>query len=227
MAALAVEWLGLVPYTEALEIQARAARDRREGRTPDRLLLLEHPAVVTLGRSSHAEHLLLSREEFAARGIELHEVGRGGDVTFHAPGQLVGYPIVELAARGPDETPDVHRYLRDLEAVLCEALFDLGLPATTRPGITGVFVAPVAREAPGPPRKLASIGVGVRHWVTLHGFALNVDLDLAGFDVIVPCGLHEVEMTSVARELAGAAPPDLALRAREAVARAFARRFGD
>lgn len=226
MAALAVEWLGLVPYAEALEIQTRAARDRRRGRTPDRLLLLEHPPVVTLGRSSHAEHLRLSREEFAAAGIELHEVGRGGDVTFHAPGQLVGYPILALAARAGD-TPDVHRYLRDLEAALCEALADLGVAATSRPGTTGVFAAPGAGEAASPPRKLASIGVGVRHWVTLHGFALNVDLDLAGFDAIVPCGLHGVEMTSIARELAPAAPSDLFARAREAVARAFARRFGD
>lgn len=220
---LAIEHLGRVPYEEALARQARTLTARRAGSIGDTLLLLEHPPVVTLGRSSHADHLLRSREELAAEGVEVHEVARGGDVTFHAPGQLVGYPILDLAARGER---DVHRYLRDLESVLCNALAQLGVGTQRLPGYTGVFAAPRAGEPPTPRRKLASIGIGVRGWVTYHGFALNVDLDLAGFRSIVPCGLHDVEMTSVARELGGATTSDLERRARDAVVHAFRSRWG-
>jgi len=216
---LASEWLGRVPYGEALALQEACVRQRRAGAAPDRLLLLEHPPVVTLGRSARPEHLLEDEAALAARGVELHRVARGGDVTWHGPGQLVGYPILDLAARGE---PDVGRYLRRLEAVLVEALAALGVAAQTRPGWTGVFAA---GGAPGPARKLASIGVGLRGWITCHGFALNVDPDLAGFASIVPCGLHGVAMTSVAAELGAAAPPGLGARARGAVARAFGRRF--
>ncbi|MDH3211039.1 MAG: lipoyl(octanoyl) transferase LipB [Myxococcales bacterium] len=218
---LAVDWLGRVPYAEALELQRKAVEARRAGAAPDRLLLLEHPPVITLGRRARREHLRASPDELDARGIAVHEVSRGGDVTYHGPGQLVGYPILDLAARG---AADVHRYLRGLEAALVDALAELGVSSRTLPGYTGVF----AGSTPDPsqrPRKLASIGVGVRGWVTCHGFALNVCLDLAAFDVIVPCGLHDVEMTSVAAELADAAPSDLAQRAREAVADAFTRRW--
>ena len=137
---------------------------------------------MTLGRSAKGEHLLVDADALAARGVAVHEVARGGDVTYHGPGQLVGYPIVDLGAR---DARDVHAWLRTLEELLGEALVALGVPWRRVPGWTGVFV-----DAPDPrPRKIASIGVGVRGWVTLHGFALNVDLDLAGFDAIVPCGL--------------------------------------
>jgi len=185
------------------------------------LLLLEHPPVVTLGRGAHEENLRVPRARLVAEGVELHEVSRGGDVTWHGPGQLVGYPILDLAARGER---DVHLYLRRLEAVLCDALASLGVPPRSIPGMTGVFVADP--RGSGPQRKIASIGVGLRGWVTWHGFALNVDCDLAGFDRIVPCGLQGVEMTSIARELGAGVPPDLGQRARDAVKDAFLRAFG-
>ena len=212
---LAVDWLGTVPYAEALELQAKAVAARREGGGPDRLLLLEHPPVVTLGRSAREENLRVSRPELARRGVALFEVPRGGDVTYHAPGQLVGYLVVDLAAGG---APDVHAHLRGIEAALCRALAALSVAAEVRPGMTGVFVRDPAAAAP---RKIASIGVGVRGWISWHGFALNVDVDLAGFEVIVPCGLHGVEMTSVVRELGAAAPAEPLARAREAVDEAF------
>jgi lipoate-protein ligase B len=156
----------------------------------------------------------------AARGIEVHRVSRGGDITYHGPGQLVGYLILDLAARGER---DVHSFLRRIEAALGHALAELGVPTRTLSGYTGVFVQPeVGWPAEAPRRKIASIGVGVRGWVTYHGFALNVDLDLSAFDSIVPCGLEFVEMTSIARELADAAPTDLGERARGAVTEACA-----
>jgi lipoate-protein ligase B len=210
-------WLGRVAYAEALELQRARQQAVRAGEAPDALYLLEHPPVVTLGRGAKPEHLLLAPEALAARGVELFAVARGGDVTFHGPGQLVGYPIVDLAARG---RADVHRFLRDLEGALCDALAELGVATQTVAGMTGVFA-----KADGPARKLASIGVGVRGWVTCHGFALNVGLDLSGFAAIVPCGLRGVTMTSVARELGDAAPADLWERARAAVAAAVARRL--
>jgi len=163
------------------------------------VLLLEHPAVVTLGRGASEHNLVESPSRLAARGVELHRVGRGGDVTFHAPGQLVGYPIVDLAAR---DSRDVQVFLRGMEAALIDALEKMGVPARRIPGMTGVFVDRHRSARRGhAERKLASIGIGLRNWVTLHGFALNVSIDLAGFDAIVPCGLAAVEMSSVAREL--------------------------
>lgn len=221
MRELAVDWLGTVPYAEGLELQMKAVEARRADAAPDRLLLLEHPPVITLGRSARREHLRMSPDALNARGITLHEISRGGDVTYHGPGQLVGYPILDLAARGE---ADVHRYLRSLEAVLVEALAALGVSSRMLPGTTGVFAA-AGPERSQRPRKIASIGVGVRGWVTYHGFALNVTLDLAAFEAIVPCGLHDVEMTSVAAELGDAAPAGLGERAREAVADAFGRRW--
>lgn len=217
-APLEVAWLGRVPYGEALRLQEEAVAARRRGEAPDRLLLLEHPPVVTFGRGGREENLRLPPEALRARGVELHRVGRGGDVTYHGPGQLVGYAIVDLAAR---EARDVHRWLRTLEGALLDALGALGLKGERREGMTGVFV-----HGAEPPRKLASIGVGVRGWVTWHGFALNATLDPAAFDCIVPCGLHGVAMTSVARELGAAPDPALFERVREAVADAFARRLG-
>jgi lipoate-protein ligase B len=218
---LAVERLGTVPYAEGLELQMKAVEARRADAAPDRLLLLEHPPVITLGRSARREHLRVSPDVLNARGITLHEISRGGDVTYHGPGQLVGYPILDLAARGE---ADLHRYLRSLEAVLVEALTTLGVSSRTLPGYTGVF-ALAGPECGQRLRKIASIGVGVRGWVTYHGFALNVTLDLAAFDAIVPCGLHGVEMTSVAAELGDAAPAGLGERATEVVADAFGRRW--
>ena len=182
----------------------------------DRLLLLEHPPVITLGRSTDRAHLLEDEVALAARGVAVEEVRRGGDVTYHGPGQLVGYLILNLRLRG---AVDVHRFVRELETALITATAALGVKTTTVPGRTGVFVAP---EIGRPTQKIASIGVGVRHWITYHGFALNVDVDLSGFDAIVPCGLADVTMTSLAEQ--GADGP-LASRAREAVASAFGRAF--
>ncbi|MEE8581916.1 MAG: lipoyl(octanoyl) transferase LipB, partial [Myxococcota bacterium] len=194
----------------------------------DRLLLLEHPSVLTQGRSARPEHLLVSPEELADRGIELYSVQRGGDITYHAPGQLVGYLIVDLAQRG---RADVHAFLRRIEAALIEALGALALPARRVEGMTGVFAGePFGpdRSAPVPARKIASIGVGLRRWVSFHGFALNVTIELAGFESIVACGLKAVEMTSLERELRlrAVSAPDLDRRARDAVSDAFRHHFG-
>lgn len=210
---LAVETLGTLPYAEALERMRKQVEARRTGAAPDTLLLLEHPPVVTLGRSAREEHLRVTPAALRERGIELHRVNRGGDVTYHGPGQLVGYPVVDLAARG---LADVGRYLRGLESALVAALGVLGVAAGVEPGCTGVFVAGAR-----PPRKIASIGVGLRGWVSFHGFALNVSLDPEAFAPIVPCGLHHVQMTSVAQERAEAGGADLDARARDAVADAF------
>lgn len=191
---LHVVHLGLVPYARALELQRAVARARISGALAhDMLLLLEHPPVITLGRGSKAQHLVASPALLAARGVELYDVERGGDVTFHGPGQLVGYPIVNL--RGHKQ--DLHWYLRQLEAVLIGALERIGICAQRSDGRTGVWTGD---------RKIASIGVHARDWVTWHGFALNVSTDLSFFDLIVPCGLSGVTMTSVTRELDAVAP---------------------
>ena len=184
-----VERLGVVPYSQALELQRGIARQRIDGSIPeDVLLLLEHPPVVTLGRSSKEKHLLASPELLRARGVELFEVERGGDVTFHGEGQLVGYPIIDLKRH----KRDLHWYLRQVEEALIVALGALGIAAERSPGYTGVWTAG---------RKIASIGVHARDWVTWHGFALNVSTDLRFFDLIVPCGIQSVTMTSVSQEL--------------------------
>jgi len=187
-----VEWLGRVPYAEALALQDARVEARRRGERGDTLLLLEHPPVITLGRSARPENLRLSRAELMARGVEVHEVARGGDVTWHGPGQLVGYLVLDLAARAER---DVHAHLRRIETILIDALAATGIAGGRREGMTGVFVEPSE-----PARKIASIGVGLRGWTTLHGFALNVCNGPEGFTTIVPCGLHGIEMTSVAAE---------------------------
>jgi len=210
--SLEVEWLGPLPYGRALDLQKQAVEDRAAGRTPDRLLLLEHPPAVTLGRSTKPENLLVPESELQARGIEIHRVARGGDVTYHGLGQLVGYPIVDLAARG---AKDVVAWLRLMEEALIDALGAFGVDGAREPGKTGVFIPRTE-----PLRKIASIGVGVRRWVTHHGFALNVTLDLSEFEVIVPCGLEGVEMTSVAVEL-DEPDADLFGRVRDRVASSF------
>src|SRR5437879_457647 len=182
MSVLEIIQAGTVPYEDALTWQRRIAEDRIAGRlSHDVLLLLEHPPVVTLGRNSHATHLL------QPAGIEVFEVERGGDITFHGPGQLVGYPILDLRAY----KQDLHWYLRTLEQALIDALGMLGITAERNLGFTGVWTRG---------KKIASIGIHVKQWVTWHGFALNITTDLAHFDRIVPCGIAGVEMTSEARE---------------------------
>jgi lipoyl(octanoyl) transferase len=184
-----VRRLGLVPYADAVELQAALVARRRAGETPDTLLLLEHPHVITLGSGAHDENVLVSPDERAERGIELYATGRGGDVTYHGPGQLVGYPILDLK---PDRC-DLHRYLRDLEQVLIEVLGFYGLAADRKDGLTGVWVGG---------RKLAAIGVRVSSgWITSHGFALNVNTDLSMFGTIVPCGIRDHDVGSIAGEL--------------------------
>ena len=207
---LAVD-LGTLAYGEALELQRAAARSRIAGEiTEDVLLLVEHPPVVTMGRTAKEANVVASREMLAARGVEYFEVERGGDVTFHGPGQLVGYPIIDLK----QHKQDLHWYLRQVEESLIVALGALGIAAERNPGKTGVWTRG---------RKIASIGVHARDWVTWHGFALNVNTDLSYFDLIVPCGITGVEMTSIAREL-GESRVDPA-RVRDEITRAFASVF--
>jgi lipoyl(octanoyl) transferase len=215
-----VDRLGTAPYAQALELQRGVARQRIDGSVPeDVLLLLEHPPVVTLGRSAKEKHLLASPELLRARGVELFEVERGGDVTFHGPGQLVGYPIIDLK----HHKKDLHWYLRQVEEALIRGVAPFGIVGERNVGYTGVWTQG---------RKLASIGVHARDWVTWHGFALNVTTDLSYFDLMVPCGIAEVQMTSLARELAareagrGHAAMDLWLRTGENVGAAFAELFG-
>ncbi|OGR31426.1 MAG: lipoyl(octanoyl) transferase [Desulfuromonadales bacterium GWC2_61_20] len=184
---------GRLPYDQGIALQEKllAARPRTPG---DILLLLEHPPTVTCGRRAQAEELLVAPPELARRGITVHDSNRGGAVTYHGPGQLVGYPIVDLDALGRD----LHRYLRLLEELLIRLLADYGLRGERSPGRTGVWVG---RE------KIAAIGVAVRRWVTWHGFALNLaQADLAGFAVIVPCGLQGVRPTSLEDHLGRAVP---------------------
>lgn len=184
---LVVEWLGRRPYGEVLEMQRAMAAERIAGTRPDTLLLVEHEPVVTLGRSTKREHLLLSEKALAARGVELFDIERGGDVTFHGPGQLVGYPIFDLQ----QHRQDLHWYLRQLEQVLIDTLAVYDVKGGRVDKYTGVWVDD---------RKIASIGVHARSWVTWHGFALNVSTDLSYFDLMVPCGIGGVTMTSLVRE---------------------------
>jgi lipoyl(octanoyl) transferase len=182
-------FLGRVPYDDATRLQARLVERVRRGEVEDTLLLLTHPPVITLGRGTHAENVLISEGERASRGIGIHEAGRGGDVTYHGPGQLVGYPI--LALRGARR--DAHRYLRDLEDGLIRTAAAFGIEASRVPGLTGVWVGDA---------KLAAIGVRIgTGWITSHGFALNVERDLTGFDSIVPCGIRGKTVTSLGRLL--------------------------
>jgi len=181
--------LGRRAYGEVLELQRAIARSRISGEIEqDVLLLVEHPAVITLGRSSKNSHLLANPAQLAARGVELFEVERGGDVTFHGPGQLVGYPIVDLKRH----KQDLHWYLRQVEELLIRGLGAFGIEGERVAKYTGVWTRN---------RKIASIGVHARDWVTWHGFALNVSTELSYFELIVPCGIPEVTMTSLRREL--------------------------
>ncbi len=212
--------LGTLPYADALDLQRRVARARISGAIDeDVLLLVEHPPVITLGRSTKGTSLPLTVEAIRACGVEVHEVERGGDVTFHGPGQLVGYPIVDLKRH----RKDLHWYLRQVEQGLIDALGTFGLAAGRYPKYTGVWTGDGEGEAFVPRRKIASIGVHARDWVTWHGFALNVTTALSYFDLIVPCGIAGVDMTSVARETGR----DVTLaEAGEAAAAALAAVFG-
>ena len=202
---------GTVSYGDALELQSGLVRERRAGVIPDTLLLLQHPHVITRGSGTNDENILLDEGERERRGIQLFDAGRGGDVTYHGPGQLVGYPILDLK---PDRC-DLHHYLRDLEEVLIRALAALGLDARREPGMTGVWL---------PEGKVAAIGVRVSSgWITSHGFALNVAPDLDRFRVIIPCGIEDRPVTSLARVLG--APPD-PVRVETVVVDAFLDVFG-
>lgn len=183
---------GVIPYAGALELQQELIERRRRG-GENALVLLQHPPVVTLGRGAQQAGILCSQETLAKRGIDFLRVGRGGEATFHGPGQAVGYPILHLDHVGRD----VHRFLRLLEETLILALRRLKIEGGRVEGKTGVWVDG---------RKVASIGIGVRHWISWHGWALNVSDDLSGFDTIVPCGMPDVRMTSVSRLLDRAIP---------------------
>jgi lipoyl(octanoyl) transferase len=185
---LEVRRLGRMRYKDGLALQAQLVRDRQAGAVPDTLLLLEHDPVFTLGQNAHKENVLASPEVLRARGFDVEETGRGGDVTYHGPGQLVAYPILSLA---PDRC-DIHLYLRDLEEVMILTCADYGLAAGRVEKMTGTWIDD---------RKVGAIGVRVARWVTSHGLALNVNTDLSAFQHIVPCGLVGRDVTSLAREL--------------------------
>jgi lipoyl(octanoyl) transferase len=185
---LLVRHLGLVPYAEGLQIQDQLVAERQAGRIVDVLLLLEHEPVFTMGRSARAENVLLPWEALQARGFEVFETGRGGDVTFHGPGQVVAYPILEI----PADRRDVHRYVRDLEEVMIRACADYGITAGRIKGMTGAWVGS---------EKVGAIGVRIARWVTSHGFALNVANDLSPFSLIVPCGIVGHGVTSLSKLL--------------------------
>jgi lipoate-protein ligase B len=208
---LLVQDLGRSSYADVLELQRRLCRQRISGEiSEDILLLVEHEPVVTVGRGLRPGSLPLPPRELEARGLHVFDVERGGDVTFHGPGQLVGYPIIDLRKH----REDLHWYLRRLEAGLIDGLARLGIEAGTTAGLTGVWTGG---------RKIASIGIHVKQWVTMHGFALNVTTDMSYFDLIVPCGIPNVVMTSVSRELGRSASLELWDDTRTAVVAGVAR----
>jgi lipoyl(octanoyl) transferase len=212
---LEIRWLGTVPYPDALELQKRLVEQRKAGDIPDQLLLLEHPPVITLGVKSRNDrsHVLATPDALAAEGVEVYETGRGGDVTYHGPGQLIGYPILDLR---PDRC-DVHRYVRDIEEALIRGVAELGIDAVRSPGLTGIWVGE---------DKLAAIGVRIARWVTSHGFALNVSTNLGHFGFIVPCGLQDKGVTSVEKLLGRPVPmADVQRAVGEAFADVFERRI--
>jgi lipoyl(octanoyl) transferase len=209
---LEVRRLGVVSYEDALVLQRETAEARRAGSVPDTFILLQHPSVITLGVRGDGgrANIVATAERLASLGVQVHETGRGGDVTYHGPGQIVGYPIIDLK---PDRC-DVHRYVRDLEEVLIRSAADFGIEATRIPGLTGVWVRA---------EKLAAIGVRISRWITSHGFAFNVDTDLEYFRLIVPCGISDRGVTSLAR-LLGRAPSIAEVEA--SMIRRFAEVFG-
>ena len=194
-----VRRLGLVGYGEALELQAGLVDQRRSAAIGDTLLLLEHPPVITLGVKTRGQtaNIVATPEVLAKEGVEVFETGRGGDITYHGPGQLVGYPILDLK---PDRC-DVHRYVRDIEEALIFALQEFGIDGRRVEGRTGVWVG-----SPGREEKIAAIGVRISRWITSHGFALNVSTNLRHFQLIVPCGIADRGVTSIERFLGRAVP---------------------
>jgi lipoyl(octanoyl) transferase len=211
MRELEVRRLGILPYDEALAMQRALVEERRADRVPDLLLLLQHPPVITLGVKGDGgrANILASHARLEELGIAVHETGRGGDVTYHGPGQIVGYPILDLK---PDRC-DVHRYVRDLEDVMIRVCADYGVTAARIKGLTGAWVGA---------EKIGAIGVRLSRWITSHGFAFNVSTDLDHFDLIVPCGIGDRGVTSLER----AAGRSLAVdEVEDAVARRFAETF--
>ncbi|MEE8450106.1 MAG: lipoyl(octanoyl) transferase LipB [Thermodesulfobacteriota bacterium] len=185
--------IGLSEFGRAWQLQRHLWQDRVDGKLDDLLILTEHHPTYTVGRGGGENHLLVNEEQLREKGVTLYRIDRGGDITYHGPGQLVGYPILDLTAL----YRDIHRYLRELERALMMTMADFGLEARQIPGLTGVWV----KE-----RKLASIGIRVSRWVTMHGFALNVSTDMDFFRDIIPCGIWGKEMTSMT-ELLGIEPP--------------------
>lgn len=227
---LSVRRLGVVPYAEALALQRALVEERKAGAIPDTLLLLQHPHVLTLGVKGDGGrgHILAPADRLAALGVEVSETGRGGDVTYHGPGQLVAYPIIDL---DPDRR-DVHRYVRDLEEVMIRVCGAYGVAAGRIAGKSGAWVrvpaAPADGSAPAaelssdprPPEKIGALGVRISRWITSHGIALNVWTDLEYFQLIVPCGIAEYGVTSLEREI-GVQIPMAEIEAR------FVQHFGD
>jgi lipoate-protein ligase B len=211
MADFNVYKLGMVPYHKALDLQLELLEMRRNGEIGDTLLLLEHPPTFTIGRRGNMGNLLAARNYLAKTGIHFEVISRGGDITYHGPGQLVGYPIMDLNEMGRD----IHKYLRNLEETIIISLEDFGIRGRRIKGITGVWAKW---------HKIASIGVGVKRWVTYHGFALNVNTDLAYFDMIVPCGIENVKMTSIQRWLSRKEEVDL-VEVEESIIKAFSQVF--
>lgn len=208
-------FLGRIPYAPAVALQEQLRKDVRDGRGPEHLLLVEHPPVFTLGRNASPDDVVAPEDWLHRHGVEVHRASRGGKVTYHGPGQLVGYPIIDL---NPDRR-DVRRYVHDLQEVLILTLAELGIAAHRRQGQAFIGV-----WAGG--QKVASIGVHLAHWITIHGFALNVATDLSHFSGIVACGLPEVRMASIER-LTGQAPAlaEVAARVAEHFGRIFARQL--
>jgi lipoic acid synthetase len=202
--------LGLEPYNQALDLQHRLVAARREGRIEDVFILLEHPPVITLGRRGDESNIVASRELLARLGIEVHRVERGGDVTYHGPGQLLGYPILDL--RGYRQ--DVGWYMHSLEEVLIRALADFGIEAGRLEGRIGVWIGD---------KNIAALGARIEEWITYHGFALNVSPDLSHFDLIIPCGYKGIGVTSM-EEVLGEAPEMREVR--KSVAQRFGEVFG-
>jgi len=189
MAPLHVRRLGLIPYADGLELQRQLVEDRKAERIPDTLLLLQHPHVLTIGvKKDGRSHIVAPAERLSSLGVDVFETGRGGDVTYHGPGQLVGYPIIDL---NPDRR-DVHRYVRDLEEVMIRVCADYGVAAGRVKGMSGAWVAD---------DKIGAIGVRISRWVTSHGFAFNVTTNIEFFDLIVPCGIADRGVTSLAAKL--------------------------
>lgn len=189
---LLVEDWGLIPYGQAWQRQKTLVEEaiHHPDSWQDRLILCEHPPVITLGRNAHTENLLVPEPLLRQRGVELYAVERGGDVTYHGPGQIVGYPILRLERF----RCDISWYMRSLEEVIIRTLAEYGLSGTRIPGLTGVWLTP-------PPRKIAALGVKLTRWVSMHGFAFNINTDLSGFSLIVPCGIRDKAVTSLAQEL--------------------------